>query len=282
MLRSYVPLGAALAICLATSGCAAPTNDATAMGFVAAPAPPELEEALQLSVDAVDVRHGSLRIEASMVDGSADVSMWLGPTCGTREVGRGFATPNGFAWSLSREDISRAIECNLVVRVRAIDEDGNRVRRTATLPVSIALAADSDGEDEVRLMRQESSGTATKMTFASPSRVDRLHIAGSIIGSESEKEEGPAKLNLSSFLVDNDDLALAIVGRRHLTLLSDRFLPTITIGAMTLDVSEPEVPEATVDEPVTSGDSCDDCRRGRGEYENDGQNEYSYDYESDY
>ncbi len=244
MLRSHVPFGAALAICLATASCAAPTNNEQ----VASPAPPvEIEESLSLTVDALDVRHGSLRIEASMNDGSADVSMWLGDSCEKREVGRGFATRAGFAWSLSRDEVARAIECNLLVRVRAIDEDGQRVRRTAELPVSVSLQA--DGADLVRLFRQESSGTSTKMTFLAPKNASRLHVAGTVIGPSDEEYSGrlPRGAFASSFFVGNDDLARSMLGRRHLTLLGEHFLATISVGSMTLDVSEPEpevVPEA--------------------------------------
>lgn len=247
MKLSYVPLGAALAICLASVGCAAPTNH----GMAATPAPPvEIEESLSLSVDVLDVRHGSLRIEASMLDGSADVSMWLGPTCETREVGRGIATRSGFAWSLSRDEIARAIECSLVVRVQAINDDGERVLRTADLPVSVALEA--DGAEEVRLFRQESSGRSTKMTFLAATRARRLHVAGSVIGMETEEEHAPKGAFASTFMVGNDDLARSMLGRRRLTLLGEHFLATISVGSMTLDIAEPE-PLAEVNGDVGDG-----------------------------
>ena len=286
MQSSYVPLGAALAICLAAAGCAAPSNDENAAGLVAPP--PEVEEDLTLTVDALDVRHGSLRIEASMVEGSPDVSMWLGPTCETREVGRGFATRSGFAWSLSREDIARAIECSLVVRVHTIDDDGRRVRKTATLPVTVSLVP--DGADDVRVLRQESAGSSTKIVFAAPSRAKRVHIAGSIIGAEAEDDEAEAEaevpkgaknekterdakslkgMYVSAFVVGNDDLALSTVGRKHLTLLGDQFLATISVGSMTLDVSEPE-PEAPAPEVDTKSEPAPDVEpesSGEGYYD---------------
>ena len=247
MKHPRVPLGttAALAICLAIAGCAAPTNNEQA----AMPAPPiEIEESLSLSVDALDVRHGSLRIEATMLDGGADVSMWLGETCEKREVGRGIATRSGFAWSLSRDEIARAIECSLVVRVRAVDDEGQRVRRTAILPVSVALAADST--DQVALYGQESQGVSTKLTFLAPSKARRLHVAGTVIGVETEEELPPKRFRLtsvmSSFVVGNDDLARSMVNRRRISLLGEHFLATISVGSMTLDVAEPE-PEAPQD-----------------------------------
>lgn len=236
MLRTHVPSGAALALCLATASCASPTNHEM---MVASPAPPsEVEEALSLSVDALDVRHGSLRIEATVVDGSADVSMWLGQTCETREVGHGIATRTGFAWSLSRDEVARAIECNLVVRVRAVDDEGNRVRKTAELPVSVALQADDT--DLVRLFRQQPHGASTRMTFFGPARARRLHVAGTVIGAEPDEETTPRGGFISSFLVGNEDLARSMFGRRRLTLLGEHFLATISVGSMTLDVSEPE------------------------------------------
>lgn len=235
MHRFNVPFGAALAICLGTAACAAPTNHE----MVASPAPPaEIEESLALSVDAIDVRHGSLRIEATMEDGSPDVSMWLGPACETREVGRGIASRSGFAWSLSRDEVARAIECSLVVRVRAIDEDGRRLRRTATLDVGTALVADT--AENVRLFRQEPRGAATKMSFLAARRASRLHVAGTVIGAEADEYSPRRGYYVSAFTVGNDDLARSVLGRKPLTLLGEHFLTTITIGSATLDVSEPQ------------------------------------------
>ena len=279
MLRSHVPLlsvAAALALCLATASCAAPSNNEQAE-TAAAPEIEEIEETLALSVDALDIRHGTLRIEASMDDGSADVSMWLGPTqgCETREVGHGIATRSGFAWSLSRDEIARAIECNLTVKVHGIDDEGQHVRRVAQLPVTVAVQP--DGADLVRLRAQESDGATTKLTFMAPTSAARLHVAGTIIGAESDEIEIDGKLPrgafLSAFVVDNADLARSMMARSHLTLLGEDFLTTVTIGSITLDVSEPEPPSEP--EPVAQPDSesespqhiyydngCDDCGDG--------------------
>ena len=246
MLRSYVPTGAALAICLATAACSAPTNH----GMSAPPPPPEVEEELALTVDALDVRHGSLRIEASMIDGSADVSMWLGPTCEQREVGRGIATRTGFAWRLDGAEMARAMECSLVVRAHGITEDGTRVRKVTTLPVSVALVP--DGAETARLMRQEPSGRTTKVTFLTRSRARRLHVGNMLIGAEPEDDlEPPKGFFASQFMVSNDDLARSMLGRRRLSILGEHFLATISVGSMTLDVSEPEE-EVTVE--ISTGD----------------------------
>jgi len=278
MLRSHAQLlraAAALALCLATASCAAPGNNEQAEGSVAPqPEIEEIEEPLALSVDALDIRHGTLRIEATMDDGSADVSMWLGEGCETREVGHGIATRSGFAWSLSRDEIARAIECSLTVKVHGIDDEGQHVRRVAQLPVSVAVQP--DGADLVRLRGQESDGATTKLTFMAPAFASRLHVAGTIIGAESDDVELDGKLPkgafLSAFVVDNDDLARSMLARSHLTLLGEDFLATVTVGSVTLDISEPQ-PEALPEpEPIAPsedeprqyyyGDGCDDCGDG--------------------
>ncbi len=288
MLRSHVPFGAALALCLATASCAAPSNNEQAdpSARVGAREPEieeieEIEEALTLSVDALDIRHGTLRIEASMDDGSADVSMWLATAqgCETREVGHGIATRSGFAWSLSRDEVARAIECSLTVKVHAIDDEGQHVRRVAQLPVSVAVQP--DGADLVRLRAMESDGATTKLTFMAPSVVSRMHVAGTVIGAETDEIEVSGKLPrgafLSAFVVDNDDIARSMFARSHLTLLGEDFLATVTVGNATLDVSQPEPPAEP--EPVAQPDSesesgspqpqryyyddgCDDCGEG--------------------
>ncbi len=230
-------LGALAAICFASAACAAPTNDGMSG---APPPPPEIEEALSMSVEAIDVRHGSLRIEASMLDGAADVSMWLGSTCEQREVGRGIATRSSFAWSLSRDEIARVIECSLVVRVHAVDDEGRRVLRTAELPVGVVLQ--SDGAEESRIAEQEALGSSTRLVFHSRKRAPRLHVAGSVIGAE-DGEPSTRGIYKSAFIVGNDDLARSMVGRRRLTILGgEHYLATITVGNMVLDVSEPEPP----------------------------------------
>jgi hypothetical protein len=249
MVRPFAPsriARAAVVFCLATSGCSAGGDSADS---VAPPLPEEIEEALSLSVDDLDIRHGSLRIEASMLDGSADVSMWLGPSCEPREVGRGIATRSGLAWSLSGDDIARAMECNLVVKAHGIDEDGTRVVKVADLDVSVSLLP--DGAERVRLVRQVTEGPITTMTFATPNRVRRLHIGGSVIGAEDEETVTRGRF-MSSFAVSNDDLARSMLHRRHVSVLGEHFLATVTVGSMTLDLSEPS--SETVEEVTVVGD----------------------------
>jgi hypothetical protein len=92
----------------------------------------------------------------------------------------------------------------------------------------------------VRLFRQESHGTSTKMTFLAPSKARRLHIAGTVIGVETEEERAPKGAFVSAFMVGNDDLARSMLNRRRISLLGEHFLATISVGSMTLDVAEPE------------------------------------------
>jgi hypothetical protein len=255
MLRTNALTGAALAFCLATSACSALSNDSDDSPE------PEIEEALALTVDNLDVRHGSLRIEATMLAGSADVSMWLGSSCDAREVGHGIATRSGFAWSLSGDDVARAIECNLVVKARGIDDDGNRVVKIAPLDVSVSLVP--DGAELVRLMRQQTDGADTKLTFATPSRARHLHIGGSVIGADDddEEEEAPGGLFISSFAVGNDDLARSMLQRRHVSVLGEHFLATVTVGPMTMDVADPTPEEPVVEEPpveISRGEDVDE------------------------
>ncbi len=235
-------LAATAAICL-TSACAVGNGPSRAR------TPPETEEPLYVQVDDLDVRHGSLRIEATMLEGSADVSMWLGPKCPAREVGRGFATPAGFAWSLSGDEVADAIECSLVVRARTVDDDGRYVRKVAPLPVSIDLV--DDRVQTVRLFGQDSRGSSTRLIFATPTLASRLHIGGSIIGAEDEEEDEDASGDgsyRSAFDVGNDDLARSMLQRRRISILGEHFLATITVGSMTLEVATPAEEDVTVEE----------------------------------
>jgi len=246
---------AALAVCLATSACADLDSDDDG------PAP-ELELDLALTIDNLDVRHGSLRIEATMLEGSADVSMWLGPACEAQEVGRGIATPAGFSWSLSVDDVGRAIPCGLVVKAHGMTEEGLRVVKTASIDVSVSLVP--DGAEVVRLYTQETTGEETTLAFATPGRATRLHVGGSVIGAEVEEEETMTAegLSVSTFAVSNADLARSVLHRSHVSVLGEHFLATVAVGPLTLDVAEPAVetvPSAPASAPVAEeGESYGD------------------------
>jgi hypothetical protein len=105
---------------------------------------PEVEEPLDLSVDRVDVVHGALRVAATMAEGSAELSIWLGEGCDPREVGRGMATPSKFVWMFGARELAASLRCGLVVLARATTVTG-RVRKVAPVPVVSGLEPlDSD------------------------------------------------------------------------------------------------------------------------------------------
>lgn len=251
MLRSFfksAPMGAAAVFCLATAGCAATSNDNQE---APPPPPPEMEEPLELTVDDLALRNGTLRISATMTDGSADVSMWLGDACDPHEVGHGFATRAGFTWALSADDVTRAFECGLVVNAHGVNEDGERVKKIASLDVSPQVVEDET--DVVHLVSTVSEGKTITLRFSSPVPPTHLHIAGTVVGAEDEPppEELPEPQKIlrrrgrrkplfqRSFIVDNDDLAASMLHRRRLSVSGEHFLATVTIGNVTLDVSDP-------------------------------------------
>jgi hypothetical protein len=119
-----------------TAHCATPEED----GGDRADDTPVEDVPLDLQVDAVEVVHGALRLRATMIGGSPDVSVALGGTCEAREVGGGLSTAMSLTWTLGEADVADAIDCGLLVRatVRA----GRRTaRRVAPLAVSVALVA---------------------------------------------------------------------------------------------------------------------------------------------
>ena len=167
------------------------------------------------------------------------------------------------------------------MKVHGIDDEGQHVRRVAQLPVSVAVQPDE--VEFVRLRAQESEGATTKLTFFTSSVASRLHVAGTVIGAENDDVTIDGKIPrgvfVSAFVVDNDDLARSMLARRPLTLLGETFLAAVTVGSVTLDVSDPQ-PES-VPESDTAGapdaereseppprqyyyydDGCDDCGDG--------------------
>jgi hypothetical protein len=202
-----------------------------------------VEEPLVLTVDAVELQHGTLRIDASMEDGSPDVTVSLGPGCDGREVGGGFAGRDAFVWHLSSDEIADAVSCDLVVRVHARGDDGRPVCKVATLPVALAvLAAEEDAA--VRLVTSEASGATTKLTFRSRVAASRLHVGNVLLGAEDDDEPDVDEGRTSSFLVANDDLARAMIVGRPLTLLGASFQATVSVGNVTLDASPPSADDS--------------------------------------
>src|SRR5580704_14695470 len=126
--------GSFAALCLVLgAGCAGQLGLDDAPGE--APAP---DEPLDMTVDALDVVHGALRIRATMLDGSADVSVRLAGACEHREVGGGTSTRSTFVWALGEKDVADAITCGLLVCARVQDGE-HHVNKLAELGVEVGL-----------------------------------------------------------------------------------------------------------------------------------------------
>ena len=125
---------ATMSLCVgALSGCAARAGAAET-------AAPVEDQPLGITVDALDVVHGALRISATMVDGAADVSVRLGGDCEPREVGGGLSTLSTLVWSLGDREVAAAIGCGLAVRARVRD-GADWVNKVGELAVAVDLAA---------------------------------------------------------------------------------------------------------------------------------------------
>ena len=239
---SFVRFARIALVCASLFGCATPSGGAASEDDSEI-LEPEEEGPLQLEIEAVTLRRGSLRIAGVMTDGSSDVSMWLNPPCEKQEVGHGIATSTNFVWSLNAEDLARALECNVTVAVRARGEDGRRIRRITDLPFSIAFASDDNAMASVST--PETVGSTTRLTFETPTPATRIHASGIVIGVEANEDEEPEESRreapyTSQFLVSNVDLAQIVLGRRLLTILGVPIEPTVTVGAATLDFEVPE------------------------------------------
>lgn len=122
-------------------------------------------EALELSVEGISVSDGELRLDATFVEGSADVSIWAASdSCERKEIGHGIATRTGFTWRLDGADLAEAIRCNLLVRVRLVDE-GVRHRKEQELPV---ILLDVDGELRKEQADPSSEETSSSGEYVSP------------------------------------------------------------------------------------------------------------------
>jgi|HubBroStandDraft_2_1064218.scaffolds.fasta_scaffold533982_1 hypothetical protein len=150
--------------------------------------PPPREEPLDLTIDSLDVVHGALRISATMVDGSADVSVRLGGRCERREVGGGVSTLSGFVWALGDRDVADAIDCGLVVYALARDSAGY-VNKLAALDVQVGLelqTEDPTADDEPSGFPVPPTELAWSVLRAQPLTVGRRSFATSIsIGGTS-------------------------------------------------------------------------------------------------
>lgn len=254
---ALVSLVASVVSSVALGGCAAATPETAARGL-AEPAPEiEIEEPLEVSVDRVDRSHGGLRVTASMEDGSADVSMWLGRACDAREIGSGVATPSRFVWTLSIADVARAASCGLVVRARGPKTERGRLVKVANVGLSLQV---SPFDDDTVLQRQASSGSSptTMLEFTQVKRGATLLVGddvlvGSIDAAEEDDESAaidskrPTSSNVRTvFEVPNVDLATALVTARPLAIAGDEAIVTVSVGGTQIASDEDEEVEEDV------------------------------------
>jgi hypothetical protein len=214
-------------------GCAAPAGQDAA---TEAPAP---DEVLDLTVDSVDVVHGALRVSATMVDGSADLSVRLGGDCVHRDVGGGLSTPSTLVWSFGDGDVADAIGCGLVVRAHV--RDGTRhVDRVAELGVAVDIGvgeSDNDG-DRPQLQGIASTAGSIGLVFRSVPRSARLATAASILDRvrpESGEDDTEAADDSVRFDVPCVDFARSVLRRQPLLLDGSPFWTTLSVGGTALE-----------------------------------------------
>jgi hypothetical protein len=217
----------------ATLSCASGGDDPS----VQEPSIAEEEEALDLSVDRVDIVHGALRMSATMRAGSADVSILLAPSCERRQVGRGMATRTALVWALSERDLADVLGCAaLLVRARVATERGRHVSKIATLGVAVDVAP-GEAETGPRLQGVVQSATAMSVVFTSARATARLSIGDSLIESiQRPDEQSEAEEPAIEFAVPHLDFARALLSRRSLVLDGASFDPSVAIGGISLDV----------------------------------------------
>jgi hypothetical protein len=229
------------------AGCASPAGDDDPSEETAAE-----EEPLDLTVDSLDIVHGALRLRATMVDGSADVSVRLGSDCEHREVGGGLSTPSTLVWSLGDDDVADAIGCGLVVRARV--RDGARhVNKVAPLGVTVDMAAREvdSAEDGPQLQSVAPSELGIAVVFASVTGSARLTTGDSILQAappESEGEDPAAGDDTGRFTVPRIDFARSVLRGWLLHLNGSSFATSLSVNGTSLQ-GEPQGPDEPQAEP---------------------------------
>jgi hypothetical protein len=241
----------------ALGGCAAPAEEEK---------PPEEaraeDEPLDIAVDSVDIAHGALRVRATMVDGSADVSVRLGGDCEPREVGGGLSTPSTLVWSLGDRDVADAIRCGLVVRARGRDR-AHYVNKVAELAVAIDLAADEQetAEDGPQLQAVTVSEVGVTMAFAAVARGARLSTGDGLVEAAppDSDEPDPAESDDSSrFAVPGTDFARSVLRGRRLRLDGSSFVISLSVGGTALQRESPGSDEPQANPAESAPDEPDD------------------------
>jgi hypothetical protein len=199
----------------------------------------EAEVPLDLTVDRVDIDHGSLRIHATMADGSADVRVSLGDACGRGEIGSGMATRSALVWTLGEAELAQALACDLVVRARVRAGIGTELRK-ANLPVAPgARAADSDeglkstslaivdGADEGESAAGEGEHGAD----------DGERSVDEGAGATDERKEDPSDEREGAVFVGYRDFAFAVLSRRPFARGGSSIDPSVTVGGVALEAA---------------------------------------------
>lgn len=197
-------------------------------------------EPLDVTIDAIDVVHGGLRVRATMVDGAADVSMRLAGDCAHRPVGGGMATRWAIVWSLSTPEVADAISCGL--EVHAFGRDGARsVDKVATLGVGVEVSAEPREDDENGPQLQElgTSSLGVDLAFRSAGRGARLTTVDSILVSPLPEDDDETDDDTARFTVPLSDFARSVLGGRPLYVAGWAFATSVSVGGTSLSVEEP-------------------------------------------
>ena len=252
-LRAVVWFGG-IALMACSAGCiASPDGSQEEEGAQEEEPKVEVEEPLALTVDTLDVVHGSLRVIATMVDGAADVSVRLGGDCEHREVGGGISTPSTLVWAFGEGDIADALSCGLVVRARTHDGYGF-VSKVATLDVTAATtgidgtaadAQDSPAEGTTNADGAPAIQAATAaedgihLVFAPLARGARLTTGDSVLDATRSEpdDDAPTADGAAEFTVPRIDFARSVLQNRPLYVDGTPFATSLSVGGMALDGS---------------------------------------------
>jgi hypothetical protein len=228
---------AMLLIAGALGGCAAATGEDGVSDDEAIP-----EEPLEISVDALDVVHGTLRVSATMVDGAADVSIRLGGDCEHREIGGGLSTPTTLIWSFRDGDVADAIGCGLTVRTR-VRERGHAVDKVAELAVGVdvsaAEAANPDDGPQAQSVAVLPSGVSVGFGQVRPGTP--LRTGESILDADRGADDDAAPNDgTAEFVVPRLDFARSFLEDRELRIDGASFITSLSIGGTSIVVDAPD------------------------------------------
>lgn len=223
---------------------------------------PDEEQALDLSVDSLDVVHGALRVSATMVDGAADVSVRLGGDCEPREVGGGLSTRSTLVWSLGDRDVAEAIGCGLMVRARI--RDGARwVNKVAEIGLTVDMAAQEreNADEGPQLQSVASSEMGISVVFASVARGARLATGESLLEATppaSEPATVTAPDDTRRFTIPRIEFARSVLRARPLYLDGSSFVTSLSVSGTSVQ-GEPQAADEPQAEPAeTPPEESDD------------------------